>query len=284
MKLNFNAQHWIDAWDADPDTSLKQMKKAGLGSYTSPGFDDWARRFDAQSFTESGKARAARIMAWVEQHIGTFDQTSVLDVGAASGVFSMPFAQQGAHVTALEPAPILQTLLRNHAQEQNLDIEIYPEAFENINTQNMPTYDLVFASMCPAFIDWPAVEKAIALAKHYLYISLMAGPKTNRFVETLLPIIEREGNNDVADMYYLMQILYCKDYTYDLRIEQHEKTETFTKDEIMTYLDTWFMDYKITLTDDDKAKIMTYIDTHYDTHVDVTTGGKFGKLLIYTSA
>ena len=35
-------------------------------------------------------------MNWIEQQTGRFSNLSVLDVGAASGVFSVPFAKEGA--------------------------------------------------------------------------------------------------------------------------------------------------------------------------------------------
>ena len=54
-------------------------------------------------------------MNWIEQQTGRFSNLSVLDVGAASGVFSVPFAKEGAKVTALEPSPILHDMLKDNA-------------------------------------------------------------------------------------------------------------------------------------------------------------------------
>lgn len=49
-------------------------------------------------------------MNWIEQQTGRFSNLSVLDIGASSGVFSIPFTKEGAKVTALEPSPILHDM------------------------------------------------------------------------------------------------------------------------------------------------------------------------------
>ena len=81
------------------------MKRAGLGDPSAPGFEKWAENFNKNFYQKK------RIMNWIEQQTGRFSNLSVLD-GAASGVFSVPFAKEGAKVTALEPSPILHDMLK----------------------------------------------------------------------------------------------------------------------------------------------------------------------------
>ncbi|MEJ7252782.1 class I SAM-dependent methyltransferase, partial [Staphylococcus epidermidis] len=85
----------------------------------------------------------------------------ILDVGAASGVFSIPFSKESAKVTSLEPSSILYDMLKDNAQHYGVEIETITESFENIETTDIKKFDLVFASMCPAVTTWEAVEKAI---------------------------------------------------------------------------------------------------------------------------
>lgn len=106
----FSNQYWEKAWEADPNTQDKRMKRAGLGDPSALGFEKWAENFNKNSFTEESQQRTKRIMNWIEQQTGRFSNLSVLDVGAASGVFSVPFAKEGAKVTALEPSPILHDM------------------------------------------------------------------------------------------------------------------------------------------------------------------------------
>ena len=91
----FDQQFWKDAWDNDPNTQDKRMKRAGLGNPDAPGFEKWAENFNKNSFTEESQKHTKRIMSWIENQTGAFKNLSILDVGAASGVFSIPFAKEG---------------------------------------------------------------------------------------------------------------------------------------------------------------------------------------------
>lgn len=277
----FNSYFWEERWEKDPNTSLKLMKKAGLGSHKSIGFDKWAKNYNENSFTTKSKQRTRRIMKWIENQINSFENLSILDVGAASGIFSIPFAQAGAKVTSLEPSQTFINLLENNAEKFNVNIDIINEEFEKINTMMTKQYDLVFASMCPSFSDWNSVLKAINLSKKYVYISLMAGPKENKLIEELIDFLKIEGNNEVSDMYYLTQILYFRNFEYQTLIEYHEETKEFHINDIIQNLETWFIDYKLELTGDERNKVIEYLKMKYDSHIKVTTGGKFGKVFIY---
>ncbi|MBN4910360.1 methyltransferase domain-containing protein [Staphylococcus sp. EG-SA-13] len=256
------------------------MKKAGLGSYKSQGFEKWAKNFDANSFTEKSTQRTQRIMNWIQSQTGPFEKLSILDIGAASGIFSIPFAKTGAKVTSLEPSKILAEMLSKNANHFNVDVDVINDEFESINPSKIKQYDLVFASMCPVFMDWESVSKAINLSKKYVYISLMAGSKKNSLTEELIDHLNLDGNNEVLDMYYLTQILYFKDYEYQTLIEYQEKQEEMHISNIIKNLETWFIDYKIKLSDEDKEKCIEYLKLNYGEYIKVTTGGKFGKVLI----
>ncbi len=73
------------------------MKRAGIDPAHS--FDSSAKSFNKEVFSEEGRRRARRIMNWLEDQGVEFSGSSVLDIGAASGGFSIPFAERGADVT-----------------------------------------------------------------------------------------------------------------------------------------------------------------------------------------
>lgn len=277
----FDQAYWEEAWKKDPHTSLKKMKKAGLGTYQSPGFAQWAQNFDASSFTPEATKRTDRILKWVEQYVGSFEGVSVLDIGAASGVFSIPFAKRGGIVSSLEPALILNDLLKKNADANSVQVKPIHQAFEDFDPEQESGYDLVFASMCPAITDWNAVKKAIRLSNKYVYISLMAGPKENLFVDEILEVLELEAQDTKSsDMVYLLHLLYLNDYTYQSLIEKHRKTVMMDREDVLNSLNTWLIDFDITLTDEQKSMANDYIKKQYGEKIPVTTGGKFGKVLI----
>lgn len=277
----FNPKYWEQAWKEDPNTSLKRMKKAGLGTYQSEGFATWAKKFDANSFNEEGVKRTERIIKWIESQINSFEGLSVLDVGAASGVFSIPFAKRGASVSSLEPSPLLNTMLKKNAKKNYVNVDIISQPFEEYEPANSEGFDFVFASMCPAITDWDVVKKALSLSNKYLYVSLMAGPKENQLIEELLSVLNVKGENTSSEMYYLLQLLYLNNYTYQTLIERHHKTVNTSIDGVVHNLETWFLDYNIVLNNTQKTEAVDYLTLTYGEKVPVTTGGKFGKVLIH---
>lgn len=280
-KLLFTKNYWEQAWQDDPNTAMKKMRKAGQGSYQSKGFENWAEKFNADSFSPGGIKRTKRIITWIEQQTGSFEHLTILDVGAASGVFSIPFSKKGAAVHSLEPSSILTSMLEENAEHHAVNLNIINQSFEEAELEKYGTFDLVFASMCPALTNWKAVEKAISCADKYVYISLMAGAKENKLVEELMPVLGVEGESVSTDMYYLLQLLYVNDYSYQSLIERHQKTTSMSVDEVGNNINAWFTDYSISLNNDQIQKAVQYLNKTYGEEVPVTTGGKFGKVLIH---
>lgn len=62
-------------------------------------------------------------MGWIENQGVDFAGLSILDIGAASGIFTIPFAEKGASVTAVEPSELLVSLMK----------ETIPSSLESIS-------------------------------------------------------------------------------------------------------------------------------------------------------
>ena len=277
----FDQQFWKDAWDNDPNTQDKRMKRAGLGNPDAPGFEKWAENFNKNSFTEESQKRTKRIMSWIEKQTGAFKNLSILDVGAASGVFSIPFAKEGAKVTSLEPSTVLHEMLKDNAQHYDASIKTINQSFESISASDLNNVDFVFASMCPAVTTWEAVQKAIDIANQFVYVSLIAGPKENSIVEKVTAFLEMKPSPMTADMYYLMQLLYCNNYTYDTLIEHHTQHTEKSVEEVMQQLPSWLKEVEIEIDHQQMESIEQYLQDKYGDNVPLTTGGKFGKVLIH---
>lgn len=277
----FSNQYWEKAWEDDPNTQDKRMKRAGLGDPFAPGFEKWAKNFDKQSFTKEGQQRTKRIMDWIERQTGAFSDLSILDIGAASGVFSVPFAKEGAKVTALEPSPILHDMLKDNAYHFGVTLETINQSFEDARIDELGHHDLVFASMCPAVTTWEAVNKAIDIAQKYVYVSLIAGPKENSIVDEVVAFLDEKSQTMTADMYYLLQLLYVNDYTYETLIERHTQHNDKTLDDVMQQLPQWLKEVEVELDEQQLASVKDYLQDKYGDAIPVITGGKFGKVLIH---
>ncbi|MEI5906677.1 methyltransferase domain-containing protein [Bacillus spongiae] len=279
----FNQKTWESAWENDSNTNLKIMQRLGqMGSYNSKGFKKWANSYNANSFSNEGRQRVNRILKWVEQQGVSFEGISVLDIGAASGVFSIPMARKGAKVTAVEPSLDLATMLEEHANKHSVKVNIIQKPFEDfLKDTRKQSYDFVFSSMSPVMQNWKIVEKTLSYAKKYCYISGMSSRKENHVMDELLPILEIElkgiGSSDMA---YILHLLFLKGYSYQSLIERHIKTVEIDIEDAVTKLPEWFVEYGIPLEDKLLKQSESYLRRTYTGKIPLRMGGRFGKVLV----
>jgi SAM-dependent methyltransferase len=279
-----DASIWEKAWMTDPTTFANRMKKAGFDpSYT---FDHKAKQFNEQAFNEEGIRRRERIIGWLEDQGVAFGGASILDVGAASGGFSIPFAERGADVTAVEPCvPLADLLQENAGKLKSGRVRLVRETFETINLDTVGwrnAFDLVFASMCPTVTDWQRVESLISCARRYCYLSVSAGGREHGLMDEIWPLItNRKRDPDHSEMIYLLQLLYIKGYSYASLITREMKTTELSVvaaiEEVMEGLRLQQLS-----ADEHSRRIVTdYLHRTYpDNKVVFQQGGRFGKVLV----
>jgi SAM-dependent methyltransferase len=110
----------------------------------------------------------------------TTPQSRVLDIGAGPGTLAIPFARKVAHVTAVEPAEGMVSVLREKAEEFGVqNISIVQKRWDDVAVKEdlQPPYDVVIASFSLGMRDIrAAIEKMIAASSKYIYLYHFAGP------------------------------------------------------------------------------------------------------------
>ncbi|MCC3377411.1 class I SAM-dependent methyltransferase [Cohnella sp. REN36] len=280
----FNAALWEQAWKDDSDTAAKKMRSAGIDPARS--FDHKAKSFHEQSFNEEGRKRTKRIINWLEGQGVRFENASVLDIGAASGVFSVPFAERGARVTAVETSPpqieLLEESISKFAEDQ---VKIVPEKFEDIDVQTKSwsqAFDLVFVSMCPVVHDWDSVEKILQCARKFCYISMPASPPENSLVNEIWPLVTGQPfHAKHMEMGYLLHLLYLKGYAYESLITRETKTTEVSREAALQEAMTWLHHRRLPEDERNRSIIADYLEQAYPSgKVIIREGGRFGKVLI----
>ncbi|WP_438448884.1 class I SAM-dependent methyltransferase [Gorillibacterium sp. sgz5001074] len=279
-----NAQVWEDAWRDDPSTFANRMKRTGFDPYEA--FAPKAVEFDRTAFSEEGVKRRERIMGWLEDQGMAWEGSSVLDVGAASGGFSIPFAERGAIVTAVEPCAPLGDLMQAHAAGLTAgSVTLVRETFEALDPAALGwhnRFDLVFASMCPAVTDWQSVESLIRCARRYVYISLSAGPHENSLLEEILPLVtDRIPSHGHSEMVYLLQLLYLRGYSYASLVTREMKTVECSVEDAAEEMLAQLRMRKLPAEEDTRRVVTDYLNRTYPGGaVRYQQGGRFGKVLI----
>ncbi|KGE18882.1 class I SAM-dependent methyltransferase [Paenibacillus wynnii] len=282
----FNVQVWEQAWKADPKAMGNKMKRMGIDFAHS--FDHKAKAFNEEVFSEAGRRRAERIVGWNEGQGVDFGGLSVLDIGAASGGFSVPFAERGASVTAVEPCIPLVELLEANTAELNRDrvrVSIVPEAFEDIDLADRgweQAFDLVFVSMCPTIVDWDSVERVLSCARQFCYISLPAGGSQHSLMNEVLPLLPvRKSGAEASDMAYLLHLLYLKGYSYESIVTREMKTTELSPEAAIEEVMAVLQNHHAVPNEASRKIVTDYVRRTYgDGPVTISQGGRFGKVLI----
>ncbi|MGF7047561.1 SAM-dependent methyltransferase [Paenibacillus sp. DS2015] len=280
----FNEAIWEKAWKDDIYTRVNKMKSAGIDA--AHAFDHKASSFNEQAFNEEGRQRTKRIMNWLEGQGVKFKDTSILDIGAASGGFSVPFAERGASVTSVEPClPLAELLVENITGLTNGKVEVVSEPFEDIDVQAKgwrKAFDLVFVSMCPVIVDWESVEKVLSCAQQFCYISLSAGSIDHSLVNEVWPLVtDQPFDTEHSEMAYLLHLLYIKGYSYESLVTREMKTTEVSRKTALQEVMTWLGMYGLPADDRNREIVASYLERTYPSDkVGIRQGGRFGKVLI----
>lgn len=163
---------WNDVWK----NQMQRNKKS------SPHRDCariWESRESALRFwnmSQEEKWRVERTIEWTDIR----PDSRILDIGAEPGALAIPFAKMAAHVTAVEPAVGMVSVLREKMAEQGVqNISIVQKRWEDVDVRSdlQPPYDVVIASFSLGMDDIrTAIEKMIAASSRYIYLYHFAGP------------------------------------------------------------------------------------------------------------
>lgn len=158
----------VERWKAILTARAQQMDAAyaRLGRTSA---DFWDRR--AKGFHRSTKDTAARDPFFIRIASVVTPQTSVLDVGAGTGRFTLALAPQAQHVTAVEPnAAMLDYLCRDACEQGQTNISYLQCTWEDAPTDLQA--DIVICShvLYPIYDIEPFLTKMIAATRRACYI------------------------------------------------------------------------------------------------------------------
>jgi len=166
--------------DIDWNLIWKSQMKRNRDS--SPGRDCsriWESRESALAFWDMCRQERSRIDKTVWETDIT-QESRVLDIGAGPGTLAIPFAQKVAHITAVEPAEGMCSVMREKMNEFGAkNISIVQKRWEDVDVEKdlQPPYDVVIASFSLGMQDiQAAIEKMMQASSKYVYLYHFAGP------------------------------------------------------------------------------------------------------------
>ncbi len=167
--------------DIDWNEVWKTQMQRNRGASPTPGRDCariWDSKKSAQKFWDTSQENKDRVKKTIAGTDINFD-SRVLDIGAGPGSLAIPFAQKVAHVTAVEPAEGMVSVLRENMTEQEVEnITLVQKRWEDVDVKAdlQPPYDVVMASFSLGMHDIRgAIEKMMDASNKYVYLYHFAG-------------------------------------------------------------------------------------------------------------
>jgi SAM-dependent methyltransferase len=162
---------WNEVWK-------DQMKRSREASSARDCARIWESRESALKFWNTSKENRHRVE---ETTAGTkfTHESRVLDIGAGPGTLAIPFAKKVSHVTVVEPAEGMISVLREKMAEEGVEnIDIVAKRWEDVSVADDldPPYDVVIASFSLGMPDIrAAIEKMIEACNGWIYLYHFAG-------------------------------------------------------------------------------------------------------------
>ena len=165
----------------DIDWNEVWMSRTRGNRESSPGRDCariWESRESALRFWNMCQQERSRIDKTVWETDIT-PESRVLDIGAGPGTLAIPFAEKAAHVTAVEPAEGMCSVLKEKMAEFGREnIDIVQKRWEDVDVAAdlSAPYDVVIASFSLGMQDIrAAIEKMQQASSRYVYLYHFAG-------------------------------------------------------------------------------------------------------------
>jgi len=160
---------WNDVW-------IDRMRRNREASTARDCARIWESRESALKFWKTSQENSGRVEKTIAGTQIT-PESRVLDIGAGPGTLAIPFAKRVAHVTVVEPAEGMLSVLREKMAEEGLEnIDIVQKRWEDVFVAEDldPPYDVVIASFSLGMPDIrAAIEKMIEVSatggQIYLY-------------------------------------------------------------------------------------------------------------------
>jgi SAM-dependent methyltransferase len=179
MNQTKNIRNWIGCWNS--------TNRFFSGKTDDEQAESWNNRWGrpAGGMNMMGRLSRARkqkrmdeIFTMLREAGCTVEGARVLDVGCGPGATSIPFAEAGAEVTALDISTTALGRLRESAKKARVSIDTIECSWWSADIKKLGLankFDLVFVTSTPAVRDAGCFDRMIRCSRNFCYYSFSLG-------------------------------------------------------------------------------------------------------------
>ena len=209
--------NWSDEWKKLVQNST--FKKGNNTSFTSKEFTDW---YEIQIKHNNYPADILdKIQSFIDK------DSTILDMGAGTGAFTVPLSKNVKEITALEPSNEMLSHLKNKMSEAGINnIKIINKRIEDVSIKDMRRYDIVLAAYSLYDIkDIKAeLKKMLSISENRLFIVIGFG--RSQFYNDIWQYFKGEYN-PLPSFIHLYNILYEMGIPANVEIMKSMGTQVF---------------------------------------------------------
>ncbi|MBF0229390.1 MAG: class I SAM-dependent methyltransferase [Desulfamplus sp.] len=291
-----NEQLWEELWlsaikkedkkDSSKESEQNKNKQNNADAVKDDPIKRWDRMaggFAKRSGSPEALKRKEKILSMLKEAGALKESAKILDIGAGPGNWTIPMAEAGAVVTALEPSGEMINELKRRIEKNRLDqkkmssqidlsnqIDIVQKTWQEVNIETAfkdglfkDKFDLVFASMTPGISNPETLLKAMKAAKSggFCYLSSFSGGGwRNAYKQIWKELFDEDIESHGGDFIYPFNYIYALGYRplVEFNIWEHERAESI-QDSLETIL--FFVHGSSDIKSEKKAKLIKYIES-----------------------
>ena len=257
---------WDEEWQKAIDASPVQKRKFDSDTGKMDRWNKMAKDFAERTAREKPAARRQAVISDLCAR-GILNQDStVLDIGAGPGAWTLPLSVCCRHITALEPADAMADILAARLGEEGIqNISIERSTWQSADLDSLDwhkAFDLVFASMTPG-IDGPAaLKKMMDACRGYCYYTAIAGDGWKSEFGQLWEKFFNEPMGKMANnIIYPFNLAYAMGFRPSLNFFRWGGENDMEHEEAIRHFTGFFKNY-LDVTWEVEAAIKEYIDNH----------------------